>query len=209
MMARMFSEQEKTVIRQILLEKGKELFGSMGLKKTSVEDLTRAAGIAKGSFYIFFASKEELFFDIMQSEEQTLREKLYNDNLRDMPVTAERLKAFVRQGLRLVEESAIFKRLYIGEEFELLIRKLPAEKLNEHTDRDTGFFGPLLQQWQEQGLIVQNIKTEVIVGAFRAIFLISLHKKELGEDIYEESLDFLLDLFCKGLINKERAEEQS
>jgi AcrR family transcriptional regulator len=209
MMARMFSEQEKQKIREILMQKGKELFGTMGLKKTSVEDLTRAAGIAKGSFYIFFDSKEELFFELMQIEEQILREKIYADNLENKPVTAQRLKAFVLQGLRMVEESAIFKRLYIGDEFQLLMRKLPVEKLNQHTDRDTGFFGPLLHQWQEQGLIVQDTNVEVIVGAFRAIFLISLHKRELGEEIFDDSLDFLLDLFCKGLIKNNTAEEQS
>ena len=36
------------------------------MKKTSVEQLTKAVGIAKGSFYKFYESKEMLFFAVLE-----------------------------------------------------------------------------------------------------------------------------------------------
>ena len=40
---------------------------TLGMKKTSVEQLTKAVGIAKGSFYKFYESKEMLFFAVLEN----------------------------------------------------------------------------------------------------------------------------------------------
>ena len=37
------------------------------MKKTSVDQLTKAVGIAKGSFYKFYESKEMLFFAVLDT----------------------------------------------------------------------------------------------------------------------------------------------
>jgi AcrR family transcriptional regulator len=44
-----FSAQEKEVIRRQMREKSKQLFEAHGLRKTSVDDITQAAGISKGA----------------------------------------------------------------------------------------------------------------------------------------------------------------
>ncbi len=40
---------------------------TLGMKKTSVDQLTKAVGIAKGSFYKFYESKEMPFFAVLES----------------------------------------------------------------------------------------------------------------------------------------------
>lgn len=59
-----FSESEKEIIRQKLLAEGERLFAAYGIKKVSIDEIVRAAGIAKGSFYTFYASKEHLYMEI-------------------------------------------------------------------------------------------------------------------------------------------------
>lgn len=44
------------------------------MKKTSVDQLTRAVGIAKGSFYKFYESKEMLFFAVLEGIHSELYE---------------------------------------------------------------------------------------------------------------------------------------
>ena len=68
-MPKAFSEEEKARIRERLLEAGRKRFTRYGLKKTTIEELAGAARIAKGSFYLFFDSKEELY--VARSEEHT------------------------------------------------------------------------------------------------------------------------------------------
>ena len=75
-MPKAFSEKEKEVIRQQMREKSKHLFELHGLRKTGVDDITRAVGISKGAFYLFYESKEELFLEIMEQMESELRESV-------------------------------------------------------------------------------------------------------------------------------------
>ncbi|MEZ4452978.1 MAG: TetR/AcrR family transcriptional regulator [Nannocystaceae bacterium] len=52
--------------RDLILDAAIPLVGSFGLKKTSVEDLARAAGLSKQGLYLHFASKEELLTAAME-----------------------------------------------------------------------------------------------------------------------------------------------
>lgn len=56
-MPKKFTEQEREWIKHKLLTEGRRCFEVHGIKKTSVEELTKAAGIAQGSFYMFFDRK--------------------------------------------------------------------------------------------------------------------------------------------------------
>jgi len=47
--------------RQTLLNAAMELFGSKGYHATSVVEITMRAGVAQGTFYIYFASKLEIY----------------------------------------------------------------------------------------------------------------------------------------------------
>jgi len=46
--------------RADLLEAGRELFLAHGVAATSLDDITRRAGVSKGLFYLYFRSKDDL-----------------------------------------------------------------------------------------------------------------------------------------------------
>jgi AcrR family transcriptional regulator len=50
----------------------------MGYDAASMNDITRAAGVSKGTIYVYFASKEELFEALIEEERQTIFSNLYN-----------------------------------------------------------------------------------------------------------------------------------
>ena len=58
-----FKEEEAKRIRQELILAGIRLSKELGMQKMSVEKLTAAVGIAKGSFYLFFGSKEDFILE--------------------------------------------------------------------------------------------------------------------------------------------------
>lgn len=59
-----FTEEEMKRIRTELIFAGIRMSKELGLQKMSVEKLTAAVGIAKGSFYMFFGSKEDFILEI-------------------------------------------------------------------------------------------------------------------------------------------------
>jgi AcrR family transcriptional regulator len=50
--------------REALLDAAIQLFRAKGVAETTVEDITRAAGVAKGTFYLYFQTKDALLADL-------------------------------------------------------------------------------------------------------------------------------------------------
>lgn len=58
-------EHRRRVTRRDLIAAGRRLFGERGLYEARIEDLTRHAGIAKGTLYGYFANREELIESVV------------------------------------------------------------------------------------------------------------------------------------------------
>mgnify|MGYP000134544375 CR=1 FL=1 len=61
-----FTDEQNETIRKDLIREARRCGITIGMRKTSVEQLTEAVGISKGSFYKFFDSKELLFFAVLE-----------------------------------------------------------------------------------------------------------------------------------------------
>lgn len=59
------SVREKTATKQRLVEAAKSEFAQRGLAGARFDEISRAAGFAKGTIYNYFDSKEALFFTIV------------------------------------------------------------------------------------------------------------------------------------------------
>ncbi|MGX2946561.1 TetR/AcrR family transcriptional regulator [Enterococcus alishanensis] len=64
-MPRSLTEQEKEMQRQLLLKHGKELSFRYGISRVSVDDIVKDAGVAKGSFYNYFSSKDDFLYQLI------------------------------------------------------------------------------------------------------------------------------------------------
>lgn len=71
-MPKSFNEHERKIIKQSLITIGASLLKTKNIRQITVEEITQGANISKGSFYSFYNSREELFWDIIKSEEQQL-----------------------------------------------------------------------------------------------------------------------------------------
>lgn len=84
-----FSEKKRLEISRQIKEAALRLFETKGIRKTTVSELAESVGIAKGTFYNFYATKGQLVAEIIDdfdaAAEQELREKL-NERHR-IPVT--------------------------------------------------------------------------------------------------------------------------
>src|SRR5690625_7045824 len=130
-LASKFSQQEREYIYNQLLKSRRELFGNHGLSKTTISELTNQVGIAQGTFYHFFESKEALYFEIVEQEESYIREKLLNKVLLKGKLTKETFRDFLQQALQFLDESPILKQLFDQTTMNQLMRKLPRSE--EHT----------------------------------------------------------------------------
>lgn len=200
-MPRGFTEQEKKNIHLRLLQSGREAFGLYGIKKTSVEDLAKKAGISKGAFYQFFPSKEDLYFAIIRHYETEMQEGMYKllteENNNERVLLKKVLKAIMAQ----VDTDPFMKRLLGKEEFEYLWQKFTPEQLEIALSADVDFASKLVETWRQKGkLKVDNPR--LITGVLRSIFFLFLHKQDIGEEVFPDVVDLLLDSSIERLIEE-------
>lgn len=200
-MGKGFTAREKEIIRKKLIKHGKELFSFYGLKKTTITELCKAAGIAQGSFYNFFNSKEDLYLEILESEERASQEKFFRDYFSSGKMTKELFKGFLNDLIFTLENNALLNRLFIGDEYDVLQRKLPENEEDNNLSADSDVLVPLVRNWQKEDLLIEG-DPEVIAGLIRAYILIILHKKEIGEEVYDDVkvlfVNIIADSLCTG-----------
>ena len=59
--------------KQQLVDAAAELFAANGYAATRIQDICRRAGVAKGLFYWYFPTKQDLFAELVRSMRQRLR----------------------------------------------------------------------------------------------------------------------------------------
>ncbi|WP_099156921.1 TetR/AcrR family transcriptional regulator [Virgibacillus ndiopensis] len=202
-MPRGFTEQEKEKIKEKLMVEAKYLFSQFGLKKTSIQELTKSVGIAPGSFYTFFNSKEELYFEIIEQEEESIKREFMNFDITSAQDPKQAIKNLLLHALTMIEENVLINQLLFDNNYDILLRKLPKEKLEAHLENDSDTLAQITSKWKDLG-ILRKVDEDVLAGLFRALFTMSLHKNEIGENVYPQTLELLVDLIVDGLFRKEK-----
>lgn len=65
---------EDPVKREQILDGAKRVFMEQGFDAASMNDITRAAGVSKGTIYVYFENKEDLFAELIQRERYRISE---------------------------------------------------------------------------------------------------------------------------------------
>ena len=133
---RAVSDEDKSQRREQIIAAAKEVFARKGFHATTIADIAKRAGLAYGSVYWYFDSKDELFHALMAAEEGALRNHV-GSALAALGVPAENLgqeeplrvllKSSVRVTLEFFEsDKATVKLLFrdayaLGDRFEKLL----------------------------------------------------------------------------------------
>ena len=65
--------------KQVLKQAAYNVFSNKGYKATAISEVAKQAGMAVGSFYNYYESKEEIFLDVYIEENNRIRQVIMND----------------------------------------------------------------------------------------------------------------------------------
>jgi AcrR family transcriptional regulator len=202
-MAKHFSEIEKQLIKKRLLVEGKELFENYGIKKTSVDKIVDQVGIAKGSFYNFYASKESMVYDLIMDIEIKMH-KDEMDNLHDFLKKykfPEALKYTVWKSLRYMDEEPL---LLIHNDPQLLYEiwsKSSKEEKERGACHDQNRVLDFVDAAKQMGYKL-TVPDTVLNASLMSFFMIFVNQNMIGNS-GQEALELIMQstfdkLFIKG-----------
>jgi AcrR family transcriptional regulator len=78
------SEEHKTKVKETIMKAAIKNFSKTGFAITKMDDIAKTADVSKGTLYLYFQSKEDLFESICKSNQQILIDKrsgLFQNNV--------------------------------------------------------------------------------------------------------------------------------
>lgn len=124
-MPKSFSEQERKIIRQSMIDITSSLMKTKGIRQITVDEITRGANISKGSFYSFYNAREELFWDIIKTQERELIDEI---------IDISKQEGDIRTKIRHILYDVFLRKNWLiyflpESDFQYITRKLPPELL--------------------------------------------------------------------------------
>lgn len=177
---------------------GKALFSTHGFKDTNVSDITKMAGIATGSFYNYYTSKDQLFMEIYLDENKKLKKRIMEViDLTGDPLDV--MKEMMLQNYKGMSENPILKEWYNKDVFSRIEQKYREEKGIEHVDFMYDSFIHVVEKWQREGKMRKDINSGMIMAIFTALINIDTHKEEIGLEYFPQIMDYIAEFIMNGL----------
>ncbi|XMB73051.1 TetR/AcrR family transcriptional regulator [Mycoplasmatota bacterium WC30] len=188
------SSKERSIIKKKLQVAAENSLMKFGAKKTTVDNLVKSVNIPKGTFYLFYPSKDMLLYEVFQIKHDELQHEFVKrvleikDDLSPSKVTNLIFDVYKKL------DSTFLMSFMTSGDLELVISKLPLEVIQKHIEGDEISMEKILS-------IIPNVNeemNEVYSAALRLVMTSVLHKKEIGVEYYEEALK----LSIRGIINQ-------
>ena len=188
-----FTDEQNEQIRNDLIQAARHCGTTIGMRKTSVEQLTEAVGISKGSFYKFFESKELLFFAVLENihtECFAAAQKSLQANATLLP--ADRAAAAILAACRWLSKTKAF--VFIENDADFLLHRLPEEVKTAHYHDDETHIRTLL----ELGGLQPKGGMALAAATVRGLILTVSHQEQIGA-LYPQVLETLVRGACREL----------
>jgi TetR/AcrR family transcriptional repressor of uid operon len=160
------TSQYRAELRERIIQSAVENFAKKGFDKTRMEDIAASCGLAKGTLYLYFKSKEDLFFALCEYNLEQLRNQLSR--------SFSKKESIMSDAERFYDE---YRRASLGADtiwFEMIalstrnpkLRKILAENQNKVYQAVKEF----LKAQIERGFFREDIDVDAIAAGLIALY---------------------------------------
>jgi len=190
--------ERKAGRRQTILDGAIRVFSEKGFFNATVAEIARAAGVADGTIYLYFKSKDELLLSIFDEKMRELT-AVARAAIADAPTAAESLRRMAILHLTSVEKNPGDASVLIVElrQSAAFVRDIEKPRLVEYLD----LFEAQVRRGQESG----EFRRDVHPGAVKRALFGALDEIALGWLLARRRFDLtksakeVADMFIRGL----------
>ena len=173
--------------RRIIKESASVLFRKRGFRDVNVAEIMRIAGFATGTFYLYFTSKEVLFYEVYQDENDRIGRDVISALDQDSK-PREFIATFLHQSHKAIKRNHI---LNIWQDEDLLseIRKACRVGDIEGISFVSSFMNELFARFRAEGLLKRPVTKNQIDNLCDVLFMI----ENSIQDGYGDSVSIIID----------------
>jgi AcrR family transcriptional regulator len=160
-------ERHRAQTRQRIIEHALRLFSERGVQATTVEDITNAADIGKGTFFNYFATKEHVLADLCRLQMGKIRELVAKAMLSTKPMNRVMHEIAVTLNENFARDPGLVLSLLVPSFSSEAMRQQMADHLSE----DRLVLAELMAARQKRGELRDDFTpTELALQFQRAFF---------------------------------------
>ena len=184
--------------REILIQAAIAEFARRGYANTEVQAITDHCSLAKGTLYLYFKSKEKLFWDTFLYISRELEQIIHRVSISDVG-PLEKIRDTMIQAAELFVEKPDYIPILSQ------MRSVPKAQVPPEITRltDNTLFGPLfsfVQDAMDQKLIVSRQVEDYTISLLNAMWGIMMyHRAEEDSMSLPERVRYTLELFMNGM----------
>lgn len=183
--------------RDAILTAATDTFARFGFKKTSIDDIARRAGVGKGTVYLHFESKEELFGAAIR--------RIWTRALADLQAAVKqartphaKVRAFLQGRQRFFLEMAISLRISPEALVELIVQAEPHRR--EPRVREAALLEEIIKDGNAQGAFAVRSPRLVAEGITACLHGLDAHLVGTGAAELKDALAEVYEVFLRGLL---------
>ena len=185
-MAIPFTQEQKDEIHGKLIEAGFELSGTIGFKKMTIAKITEAAGVAVGTFYIFYDSKESFVLALIKEAEKEAELKMATAFSKDGTIPLKKFLNTFRENFR--PETNFLLKISLDDWVWLKSHLTDTTYFNTSSDlQKIEYLLPKIKGVRE------GIDPGVVVNFIKSIYALYQNRETLFEESLETNVDLIFD----------------
>lgn len=191
--------------RSSILEAARTVFSRKAYADAAVDDVAEHAHIAKGTLYLYFKSKEELYLAALVSDLRAMSADA-RGKMESVSGFREKLRAFLTVRLDYCRSHENFLRIYLAEYGTMFLRAPLNRELHQLVRENIRYVSQVVEEAIGSG----EIRSVPAPATAAAIFDMSrglIERRLLGWKDFraKDEIEFSIDLLCSGIGNNSRS----
>jgi TetR/AcrR family transcriptional regulator, repressor for uid operon len=126
--------QYKSEVRERIIESAVECFAKTGFDRTKMDDIANLSNVSKGTLYLYFKSKEDLFYGICQSSLNKVKEQLNGMLItkENLVSDAERFYDYFQKGINPHHNMVVLEMSIMAARNPRIRKVLMQHRLDQH-----------------------------------------------------------------------------
>ena len=204
--------REKQIRHQQILDAAYEVFNQVGFFAATMDQIAERAELAKGTIYIYFKSKEEVYFSLLINGQDILINMLTNMQKRKPPPD-QLLEETAKTLFRFYKEHTSYFRIFMVMQHEDMQAKLSPElsqQINEQATTILNLLSTQVQKAIDNGSLASVNPwhvANILWGSFTGITQLAITREQLkvGTMDIDDLLSLCFDMIQRGLSAKPQA----
>ena len=199
---RLLKEQLRQARAELILDEAEKMLVEKGYHDTAIDEIAARAGVAKGTLYQHFPSKEALIQSLFERSARLLEQAIERIMQQELPARVKLEKLLDYVYLERHDQHRILQLVYQNAEIQQILLERNQEHVDDCWPHITAQMRKLLEDGKAEWAFERTISTELMLHLFMDLLTFGGYEPLKGQLGADELLAQVKRVFFEGITSR-------